>query len=399
MHITTDSKNCSGCSACAMACPVDAIEMTSDAEGFKIPIVNNEKCVDCGVCLNTCPVKHSVNQMQNEMKAFAAYWKSDVRANSASGAFFPALAKFIIEKRHGYVCGCVLNTDDLMPEHIVSNSWADIQRMQDSKYVQSDLKNCCREIGTLLKEHQSVLFTGTSCQVAGLYNYLLAKRISTDNLITIDFFCHGVPSPKIWKEYLHFYEMEKGRKPIAYRFRSKKYGWGSSSRGSNHLNSITYRNTIQVVKHDNITWAARMWRKIFFSNLCLRMYCYSCPYATIHKPADFTMGDFWGIEQFYPEFDDGKGCSMVLARTEKARTLLNQIEWLTCKKVSIDEVTKKQANAFAPSSLDARREQFWDDYRKKGFPYCAKKYFLYTPKARFKNFIIRVLFELKLKKI
>lgn len=399
MYLETDSKHCSGCSACATACPANAIRMLPDAEGFCVPKISKDKCVDCGLCIRICPAQKNVHPVDADpLQVYAVKWQDEARADSASGAFFPAIAKFVLTKQ-GYVCGCVLDQDDLVVQHMVSNQWADIKRMQDSKYVQSDIKDCFYEIGELLKKEKDVLFTGTSCQVAGLYSYLQSQKIPAEKLITVDFFCHGVPSPKIWQEYLNFYKKEKGRTPIAYRFRSKRYGWGSSSRGSNYLNSITYRDTIQVVRQDNISWASRMWRTIFFSNLCIRKYCHSCPYASIEKPADFTMGDFWGIENFHPEFDDGKGCSAVLARTQKAKDVFPQIEGLALKEATIEEITKKQANAFAPSTVPAQRAQFWDDYRKNGFAFCAKKYFLYTPKARVKGLIARTLFALKLRNI
>lgn len=401
MHIKTDSQKCCGCTACMAICPLHAIQMNNDSEGFLCPQVDTKICVECGACIKVCPaekIEKSTVKVSDNMQAYAAKWENTVRSKSASGAFFPAVAKYVLVVKKGYVCGCVLNSQTLIPEHIVTNNWADIQRMQDSKYVQSNMKNCYYEIGELLNKSQIVLFTGTSCQVSGLYFFLEAKHISSENLLTIDFFCHGVPSPKIWSDYLHFYKEKKKRTPVGYRFRSKQYGWGSSSHGSSYLNCIIY-NTIQVAKNDNVSWAARMWRTIFFSNLCLRRYCHSCPYATINKPSDFTMGDFWGIEEFYPEFDDGKGCSMVIARTIKAQTVFPKVEWLTYKKVTIDEAIQKQANAFAPSPANERRAEFWDDYKKNGFAYCARKYFFYTVKDRSKAIIKRILFALKLRNI
>lgn len=402
MHIETDSQKCCGCTACMAMCPKQAIKMKNDSEGFLCPQVDTRECVECGACVKVCPAEKAKEWQRTSstnVQAYAAKWENSVRSKSASGAFFPAIAKYVLEGKNGWVCGCILNSKTLMPEHIITNNWTDIQKMQDSKYVQSNMKSSYREIEKLLNRNEWVLFTGTSCQVFGLYSFLKAKRTSIEHLLTIDFFCHGVPSPQIWSDYLHFYAMQKKRTPIEYRFRSKKYGWGNSSRGSSYLNCVTYRNAIQVTKNDNVSWAARMWRTIFFSNLCLRRYCHSCPYATVNKPADFTMGDFWGIEKFYPEFDDGKGCSMVIARTEKAQTILPEVTWLTFKKVTIDEAVKKQANAFAPSVPSEQRAAFWADYRKNGFDYCAKKYFLYTPKERTKAIVKRVLFAMKLRNI
>lgn len=237
MHIKTDSQKCCGCTACMAVCPLHAIQMNNDSEGFLCPQVDTKICVECGACIKVCPaekIEKSTVKVSDNMQTYAAKWENNVRSKSASGAFFPANAKYVLEEKKGYVCGCVLNRQTLMPEHIVTNNWPDIQRMQDSKYVQSNMKNCYCEIGELLNKGQIVLFTGTSCQVSGLYSFLEAKHISSENLLTIDFFCHGVPSPKIWKDYLRFYEEKRKRTPIGYRFRSKQYGWGSSSHGSSH---------------------------------------------------------------------------------------------------------------------------------------------------------------------
>ena len=383
-------------------CSVNAIKMISDLEGFNIPQVDEKSCIECGACVLVCPAEKRIseeNESGRTMQAYAAKYVKDIRNGSASGGLFPALAKYVLENKDGWVCGCVLNEESLMPEHIVSNNWLDVLRMRDSKYVQSNLQDCYNRIGELLKKNQMVLFSGTSCQVVGLYSFLYAKHIQKDSLLTVDFFCHGVPSPQIWTEYLSFYQKKKKRTPIDYRFRSKKYGWGSSSKGSSNLNSITYRDTIKVAHEDNFSWAARMWRSIFFSNLCIRQYCHTCPYASALKPADITMGDFWGIERYYPEFDDGKGCSLALARTDKAEQTLKAAEWLTLKPVNLEEILAKQANAFKPSPPNARREEFWQDYKKQGFQFCAQKYFGYTIKNRAKAFLKRILFALKLRNL
>lgn len=402
MHIETDSKSCCGCTACMSVCPANAIKMISDSEGFYIPQTDGKNCIECGACVRVCPAEKKTTEEHESgrpMHAYAAKYVNDIRGGSASGGLFPALAKYVLENKDGWVCGCVLNQESLMPEHIVSNNWLDVQRMQDSKYVQSNMQDCYSRIGELLKKNQMVLFSGTSCQVAGLYSFLDAKHIRKDSLMTVDFFCHGVPSPQIWKEYLSFYKKKKKRTPIGYRFRSKKYGWGSSSKGSSHLNSITYRNAIKVAHEDNFSWAARMWRTVFFSNLCIRRYCHSCPYASAEKPADITMGDFWGIEKFYPDFDDGKGSSLALVRTDKAEQVLKAAEWLTLKPVNLEEILAKQANAFKPSPPNVQRGEFWQDYKKQGFEFCAQKYFGYTVKNRTKAFLKRILFALKLRNL
>jgi len=398
VHIDVTSTKCSGCSGCFAVCPKKAISMEKDKEGFLIPMVDRRKCVECGACVRICPAKQEQKVKENICYSYAAKLDdkyNDIRKNSASGGVFPALAKYALEIREGYVCGCVL--DNMLPKHIISQCWDDVEKMQDSKYVQSDMQSCIKDIGDLLHKGKFVLFVGTSCQVAGLEEYLDIANINKANLLTVDFFCHGVPSPMIWDEYIDFYKNKKKRTPVNYRFRSKEYGWGMASRGSNCLGSVVFGK--QVNRRDNFSWAARMWRSIFFSNLCIRQYCHQCPYASAQKPSDITIGDFWGIEDICPDFDDGKGCSVMIIRSSKAKCILKQTPWLVTKDVTLEEAVKKQGNAFAPSIRNERRDAFWNDYYKNGFEYVANKYFQYDGVHRMKALIKRILFALKIRNI
>lgn len=396
-HISMTSKDCSGCTACQAVCAKQAISFVSDEEGFKIPQVEETLCVECGLCVKTCPAINNKDVKTDwQSKAFALqYHDEPVRMNSASGGLFPAFANYYINTLHGYVCGCVMD-EELTAKHIVSNRWEDIERMQDSKYVQSDMGRCMTDIVKLLRAGQHVLFTGTSCQVNGLLFLLDSKKIDRSNLLTIDFFCHGVPSPKVWKDYVHYYEKIKGSKMEGYRFRNKTYGWGkgAQSRGTGFLSTWQWKGT----QHEDFRLIARIWPRIFFSNLCLRSYCHNCPYTKVDKPADITMGDFWGVEDFRPNFDDHKGCSMAITHSEKAESILKKLENTEILEVSIDEVIKKQGNAFAPSRPHCLRDEFWSDYNNGGIPAVLPKYFFYTGKGRLKAFVKFVLFKIHLRK-
>lgn len=396
-HISMTSKSCSGCTACQSSCAKRAISFMSDEEGFKIPHVDETLCVECGLCLKTCPAINSrVSKNERQKKAFALqYHDEPVRKNSASGGLFPSFANYFINTLHGYVCGCILD-EELTAKHIVSNQWDDVERMQDSKYVQSDMGNCMTEIVELLRKGQHILFTGTSCQVNGLLSLLEIKKIDRSKLLTIDFFCHGVPSPMIWKDYVHYYESIQGRKIEGFKFRNKTYGWGkgTQSRGTGYLSTWQWKGT----HHEDFRLVARMWPRIFFSNLCLRTYCHSCPYTKVDKPADITMGDFWGVEDFRPNFDDHKGCSMAITRSEKAKSILNKLSNTQSLEVSIDEVIKRQGNAFAPSRPHNQRDEFWFDYNNGGFPVVLPRYFYYTWSGRLKAFVKFILFKMHLTK-
>ncbi len=314
--------------------------------------------------------------------AFAVRYKNDIiRKNSSSGAYFQCVARHFIDNG-GYVCGCVL--EDMKVVHIVSNNVDDITRMAGSKYVQSDMKNCFAEIGKILQDEISVLFSGTSCQTAGLKMYLSNKNIDMNKLLTIDFFCHGVPSPLIFKEYLNNYEKRRNRKPIDYKFRCKDYGWGKASRGSNYFNTIL-RSTY-----------ARAWRRIFFSDLVLRKKCHDCNYCTAYKPADITMGDFWGIEELLPNFNDGMGISVVIIHNRENVKYVTELLDLEYFETDLNDAIKCQYNAFYPSKQNELREKFWHDYFENGFDFAFKKY-IYTKSFVIKQKIKMLLFLLRLR--
>lgn len=390
-HVDLESNNCSGCTACYSICPVSAITMEEDLEGFLIPKVDNKKCISCSKCINVCSAYSKININQKAFSSFA-FQNQDFGTlkNSSSGAFFPAIANYILEKG-GYVCGCVFDSD-FVPIHIVSKNKNDIVLMQDSKYVQSNLNDCFKYIRDILEKEIPVLFTGTSCQVSGLKRYLHKEKVDDRRLLTIDFFCHGVPSPKVWKEYLEFYEIEKKAIISAFRFRNKKYGWGEKSRGTYHLNTVIRKN--KIIKKDDISLIARMWYTIFFSNYCLRSYCYKCPFASVDKPADFTMADFWGIEDITSSFDNGKGCSLVIVRNKLALKILYSLKNVKLEQINLNKAIEKQGNAFIPTKRPIERDKFWDDYQNNGFKFIAKKYFRYDWIHKIKDLLHRICFEL-----
>lgn len=403
-HINITSQNCSGCTACASVCPKQSISFSEDSEGFLVPVVDEETCINCGKCLQTCPSIGGQNDLDDHYKVKAYAFKNNddvIRSRSASGALFPAFAEYFILILHGYVCGCVLD-ENLNAKHIVSNKWSDVLRMQDSKYVQSDMSHCFPAIGRLLLKGDYVLFSGTSCQVAGLKSCLKKRKIPSDRLLTIDFFCHGVPSPLVWKEYIKYYERKNKCDVVDFHFRNKNFGWGKTARGAEFLSVISYRKSNLAVsyslKKDSRKFLARMWPRIFFSNLCIRPYCHRCAYTKIGKPADITMGDFWGIEKMHPNFDDHKGCSLALIRSEKAYGWLNALTNKSLLEVNISDVIERQANAFNPSVAHPMRNQFWIDFKNGGMDKVLPKYFNYTKLQSFKEIIKYCLFLLNIKR-
>lgn len=389
--IDMNSDTCTGCSACVAVCPKNAVSMLPDKRGFLVPVINEATCIGCGACVTVCQTAMQGVQVQKyQHTAYAAQHKDDeIRHGSSSGAFFQAIAEAVIEK-DGYVCGCVL--EDMRVRHIVTNRLEDVRRMADSKYVQSDMRDCYRQIEALLKKGSEVLFSGCSCQVMGLKLFLQHRKTPFEHLISIDFFCHGVPSPRIWSDYIAEYERKKRKKVVGYRFRGKDFGWGKKGQGKEYDGKIFLQNGTT----DARSFQAMMWPNYIFGvDAVLRKNCYSCRYACVEKPADFTMGDFWGIENTsVAEMDDGKGTSVVIAHNDKAREFLFQLTSVDVQLVSIEEAVRKQPCAARPTPQPDNYNAFWSMYLRDGFKAVNRRFFRdrwsYRLKRRIKLLLIKI---------
>ncbi len=191
-----DKKMCCGCEACVQICPKGCISLNRDSEGFFYPKVDRALCVDCGLCDGVCPV---INRSENRepIKTLAAKNRDDqIRANSSSGGIFTLLAQQTIAQG-GVVFGAKFN-DRWEVIHDYSETVEGVAAFRGSKYVQSRIGDNFIKVKKFLDSGRRVLFSGTPCQIAGLKNFLGREY---DNLLTVDFICHGVPSPAVWERY------------------------------------------------------------------------------------------------------------------------------------------------------------------------------------------------------
>ena len=337
---------CVGCSSCSHSCPVGAISMFFNEEGFKIPVIDETKCVHCGKCRTVCPVCNPVYDKAQKPRCFAAQGSDELRkGKSASGAMFPVLAKKILDDG-GVVCGAAWNRH-WQCEHIIVDTMEGLERIKNSKYVQSDLEQCLPELKRLLNAGCPVLFTGTPCQVAALYAFLGEDY---ENLYTVDIICHGVPSPLVWKRYLEENFDVDSIRHIA--FRDKRKGWGVNSfiieHGNNKVHSETYFNGIYF--------------NGFAKNLILRKSCGNCKFNKIPRQADLTIGDFWGIQKIDKNYDDGNGTSVILENTIKGCLLFDSIT-PQLKKVDefhFDLCTPANPNILGSSVEHPQRDVFFE---------------------------------------
>ena len=312
-------QNCSSCAACANVCARNAVSMQLDAEGFYRPVIDAEKCVQCGACERICPWNKPVenpNVADVSPKTVAAYAKDEsVRLQSSSGGIFTVLAESVLDDG-GVVVG-VAQTAPTRFGHIVVDNKADLEKLRGSKYVQADVGLVYRKVRSLLKAGRKVLFSGTPCQVAGLYA-VLGNAASAD-LITVDIVCHGTPSVKVFEKYVREIEKEKSALAASSRFRDKRMGWRLFSMTSS-LNTIS-GDCFQFSK----TLREDKFMRVFLQNICLNSSCSDCRYGKLPRVADITLGDYWNIAKVHPQMDDNKGTSVVLLNTEHGKALFESV--------------------------------------------------------------------------
>ena len=279
----------------------------------------------------------------------------EIRAASRSGGIFTALSDQVLADG-GVIYGCVLS-DDFDAVHVRAEDCDTRNKMRGSKYIQSRLGNTFRNVKKDLDAGRSVLFSGTSCQVAGLKQFLGRNY---EKLLCVDIVCHGVPSPKVWKAYLSWQEQKNNSAIRSVDFRNKgKYGW------RDHVETLNFQNS----KSTN----SKVFRTIFYGHAVLRPSCYECPYKSVMHPGDITIADYWGIEKAAPEYDDNKGVSLVLINNEygenKFNEIKNAIEW---KQTKLED--SMQQPFIAPFPKPNNREQVWKDFFCDDFQKFAIKY-------------------------
>lgn len=358
-----DKKNCTGCRMCEQICPVNAIEIKENIEGFIEPYIDKNKCTNCGLCGARCPQLNEVKNYSKlkEVKSYAAKNKNEEeQMESSSGGIFSVIANYVLENG-GIVYGASFN-DELEVEHIGIESKEKLYKLRGSKYVQSDTKNTYKEVKENLEKGKMVLYSGTPCQIAGLNNYLVKKY---ENLITIDIVCHGVPSKKIYKKYLKWLEKNNKSKIEKYSFRDKqKFPWGGALGAT-----VNFENG----KKKYINSSLDPYYKSFLNSVNYREACYNCKYANQNRVGDITLMDYWGVEKIYPEFMDEKGVSAILINTEKGQNILDILkEKMYMLETSVDLIARRNQNLKEPSTRTPIRENAYKDIDKLEFNEYAK---------------------------
>lgn len=340
-----DKHNCCGCAACVQKCARQCISLLEDSEGFLYPVIDTEKCIDCGLCETVCPELNQYDK-QSPLTTLAAINIDEcVRLESSSGGVFSLLAEQTI-KDGGVVFGARF---DEKWEVVIdcSDTLEGIAQFRGSKYLQARTEDSFFRCEQFLKKGRRVLYSGTPCQVAGLKHFL-GKEYR--NLFTVDVVCHGVPSPKVWRKYLDETVGVSNVKGVS--MRDKVEGW------QNYHLSISYVDGDKS-RILSSPYGKNDYMRAFLKDMILRPSCYRCKSRELRSGSDITIGDYWGIDDVCPEMNDDKGICLVLANTEKGKSILES-DGMKFKETSFEEGYRGNPSICRSPMPWIRRKQFFE---------------------------------------
>ena len=360
--IKIDKKDqCTGCGLCKIKCPYNAISFIEDEEGFAYPVVNTEVCTDCGYCERVC-IKCKPLQDRSQYTIFAIISKDkEVQKGSSSGGAFSEIAKHVLDRG-----GCVYGVVWVSPtkaRHICVDKIDDLDRLRKSKYVEASL--CDELFFDVQRRVQSgvlTLFSGTPCQVMAMRQYVGDHA----NFITVEVACHGVPSRKIFEEFIKLAEAKYASHIVDVNFRSKYRGW------DNFGTEITFENG---KKYRKINTIEPYYMRGFLTNMYLRPSCHNCQFKINTSESDFILADYWRIDRKYTEFYDKEGVSLVVAKTDKAMKIIDSIKD-NINMIETDSEFAKKVNSVlcCCNKENEKRSEFFQEYSVNGYEKAIKKY-------------------------
>lgn len=352
-------ESCTGCTACSSICPHSAIMMTADEYGFLYPKINQQKCIDCRLCIQTCPIIKHKQLLDNFPKStYYAVRCLDLKelSKSQSGGAFYLLSQKILETG-GTVYGACYG-EGFRIEHHRATSFLERDGMRGSKYVQSDLNDIFKYVKMDLKTGKRVLFSGTPCQVAGLRSFIGQKN--EEGLITVDLLCHGVASPLFWNEYLKMIEKTQKSTVTEIKMRDKTFGWLSSYEtyifGEKKIHKTTFYS-------------------LYYTGFISRVSCFHCPYTNALRPGDLSIGDYHGWNDFHHQYTDNSGISLVMVNSMRGEKFFNETMFddnVYCE--SCDPSFISNVALSKPAYKAEHFYKFWQDFKQHGVEFVCKKY-------------------------
>lgn len=359
--------------SCGQVCPVNCISFNKDNEGFLQPQIG-EGCISCNKCVKACPILNLGECLPSNPTdtcyALISNNKSIIKKSSSGGAF-TAIVQAFCDSNY-VIFGALLDPTEMAARHGYVTNKDEINCFRRSKYIQSEIDNSFINVKAFLEEGKKVLFTGTPCQVAGLKTFL---HKDYPHLLTVDIVCHGVPNNTIFQVYIKDLELRYGKKIVEYYFRERSSFFG-----------VTDPFSVKVVFEDGSSVLIHSWddsyMRGFLSALCYRRSCSICPFASLKRPSDITIADFWGIEIVAKGWNSKKGVSLLLPNTEKAKQVIDCLKDVRFRKVPVEAATNKNSNLVKPTAHHRNRADFFKEWTQSSFGDIIDRYIERQPKVK-----------------
>ena len=374
------SDKCCGCSVCYQICHLGAIKVTEDEYGCRVPAVDDDVCVECGKCLKACPILHSDENRNRPIECYAATNRSlEESFHCSSGGIFSAIAEYVINEG-GIVCGAAF-TDGFKVRHIMADNMNTLNQIKKSKYVQSDTSDIYKKVKAFLAEGRYLLFSGTPCQVRGLYTFLGLE--DHEKLLTVDVVCHGVPSQLLFDDYIsHLRNINHGLD--SYTFRAKR----NARNGMKCFFSFSVNG-----KKRFMNWPEDSYNYYYMNGKTYRESCYSCPFASNDRVSDITLCDYWSWDKYHADdFDELDCVSGILLNTPSGEQLFEKIKSsIVYVPANLNDIAQHNGCLVAPTEKPSDRGSILRDWKEKGYAFVDDNFRKKYKMQRMKYAIMRQL--------
>ncbi len=346
-------EDCCGCTVCTRICPRSAISMEQDEQGFFYPCVDQERCIHCGLCKKVCPMQADLSGIEVEPETYAIRSKdASIRKESSSGGVFSSVIDWSLN-RSGTVYGAAFD-ESFQVRHMRAESEAECEKFRTSKYVDSDLMDILPELEKDLNEGKYIVLSGRPCQICAVNKYLDLKRINKDKLLTCDIICHGVPSRRIWEDYLSVIKQKYMKQDDTISFismRSKRRSW------KKQVIEIRTKKGLDQTILDDFSF-----NRFYLSLLGHRPSCFPCPFTSYVRMGDITLGDFWNVENAGVQFDTDEGINAVLVNTVKGKSAIMDFVLPNTENQRVSKKAVWQPYLEYSANAPGKYADFWKEY-------------------------------------